>query len=205
MSDGSPRQVWSLSLPYDYYHSWGGSPHQKLKKKKFVLKWFLGNFKGFQLILKKKKINGKSVHCWPHPPTLVENSTFFFHKGPLAHNVSFWIQKLIHNVSFWIQNRNWHYLSVSGSRNWHIVSVSGSRNWSIISVSGSRIFLTRNWHSTSVYGSRNWCYGSVSGSRNWSITSVSGCLAIFLLLSFLDYNGLSIIICQAQPKCLLAF
>ena len=112
------------------------------------------------------------------------------HKGPLAHNVSFWIQKLIHNVSFWIQNRNWHYLSVSGSRNWHIVSVSGSTNWSIISVSGSRNFLTRNWYLTSVSGSRNWCYGSVSGSRNWSITSVSGCLAIFLLLSFIDYNGL---------------
>ena len=131
--------------------------------------------------------------------TLVWLKSSEMHKGPLAHNVSFWIQKLIHNVSFWIQNRNWHYLSVSGSINWHIISVSGSWIWSIISVSGSRNFLTRNWHSTSVYGSRNWCYGSVSGSRNWSITSVSGCLAIFLLLSFFDYNGLSFIVCQAQP------
>merc|ERR1712120_59730 len=25
--------------------------------------------------------------------------------GPLAHNVSFWIQKLIHNVSFWMVNQ----------------------------------------------------------------------------------------------------
>ena len=44
-----------------------GPPHQKLKKKKFVLKWFLGNFKGFKLIFffkknmslkKRKKISG---------------------------------------------------------------------------------------------------------------------------------------------------
>ena len=74
---------YNLSWPTlaSWPHGWWGSPHQKLKKKKFVLKWFLGNFKGFKLIFfsKKKKINnGKLVHCWPHPPTLVENSTILF-------------------------------------------------------------------------------------------------------------------------------
>ena len=104
----------------------------------------------------------------------ISQNLTFTHKVPLAHNVSFWIKKLIHNVSFWIQKRNWQIMSVSGSRNWCFLSVCGSRNWSIITVSGSRFFWSRNWHLTSVSGSRNWRYGSVSGSRNWSITSVSG-------------------------------
>ena len=69
--NGSSRHVWSLSLTYDYYSSW-----LRNWKKKFVLKCFLCHFKGFKLIFKKKdnNNNGKSVHHWPKPPTLMENS-----------------------------------------------------------------------------------------------------------------------------------
>ena len=53
------------------YFSW--------RKNKLVLKWFLGNFKCSKLMfLFQKKINGKFVRCWPHPPTLTENSVNFF-------------------------------------------------------------------------------------------------------------------------------
>ena len=56
--------------------NWGGSPHQKLKKNKFVLKWFLGNFKGFKLIfLKKKKTKKEKIGpLLTHPPTLGKGS-----------------------------------------------------------------------------------------------------------------------------------
>ena len=47
-----------------------GSPQKKLKKK-FVLKCFLVNFKGFMLMFffNNKKNNGKLGQCQPHPPT----------------------------------------------------------------------------------------------------------------------------------------
>ena len=80
VSDGFSREVWSSSLPSDHDLTGGGSPPPKIEKNKFVLKWFLGNFKCFKLVFskKKKKINGKLVRCCPHPPTLTENSVNFF-------------------------------------------------------------------------------------------------------------------------------
>ena len=51
-----------------------------VEKDKFVSKLFLSTFKCFKLIFfskKRRKINGKSVYCWPHPPTLMELSFFF--------------------------------------------------------------------------------------------------------------------------------
>ena len=89
VSDSFSREVWSSSLPSDHDLTKGGSPPPKIEKSKFVLKWFSGNFKCFKLMFffKKKKNNGKSVRCWPHPPTLTENSvnSFFFFFNP-----SFW-------------------------------------------------------------------------------------------------------------------
>ena len=72
VSDSFSREVWSSSLPSDHDLTKGGSPPPKIEKNKFVLKWFLGNFKCFKLMFffKKKINNGKLVRCWPHPPYL---------------------------------------------------------------------------------------------------------------------------------------
>ena len=56
----------------------------------------------------------------------------------LAHNVSFWGQKLHHFVSFWVQKYCWTIFTISGPRNSNFLSVSGSRNCTISSVSGPR-------------------------------------------------------------------
>ena len=40
-----------------------------------------------------------------HVTTVSNSKASCFDIGPLAHNVSFWIQKLIHNVSFWMVNQ----------------------------------------------------------------------------------------------------
>ena len=55
VSDGFSREVWSSSLPSDHDLTGGGSPPPKIEKNKFVLKWFLGNFKCFKLIFFFKK------------------------------------------------------------------------------------------------------------------------------------------------------
>ena len=55
-------------------------------------------------------------------------SDLLAHKVSLAHNVSFWAQKLTHNVSFWGQKLCWPIITISGPRNCHILSVSGPRN-----------------------------------------------------------------------------
>ena len=52
----------------------------------------------------------------------------FTHKVSLAHNVSFWGQKLNHNVSFWPQKYCWPIFTISGPRNRDLLSVSGARN-----------------------------------------------------------------------------
>ena len=46
------------------------------------------------------------------------------HKVYLAHNISFWAQKLTHNVSFWAQKLCCPIILISGPRNWHSLSVS---------------------------------------------------------------------------------
>ena len=55
MPDGSSREFGSLSLLLDGDPSWGGSPPPKFEKNKFVLKWFLGNFKCFKTMFKNKQ------------------------------------------------------------------------------------------------------------------------------------------------------
>jgi len=70
LSDGSPRQVSSLSLPEE------GPPTKNLKKN-FVLKKFLGNFKGFELIVfsKEKKTENRST---ADPTHLYGKFQYFF-------------------------------------------------------------------------------------------------------------------------------
>ena len=71
-----------------------GLPHQKLKKKSL----FQSDFKAISSVLslcffqKKKKINGKLVCCWPHPPTLTENSVNFCQAQPQLNSTQFQIQ-----------------------------------------------------------------------------------------------------------------
>jgi len=62
-----PVSHLTMTLPEE------GLPHQKLKKNKFVLKWFLGNFKCFKLMFFFKKKNKKITENWSgadptHPP-----------------------------------------------------------------------------------------------------------------------------------------
>ena len=47
------------------------------------------------------------------------------HKVSLAHNVSFWAQKLTHNISFWGQKSKYPVQMISGARKGQNVSVSG--------------------------------------------------------------------------------
>ena len=72
VSDGFSREVWSSSLPSDHDLTRGGSPPKKIEKNKFVLKWFLGNFKCFKLMFfskKKKKLTENWSGADPtHPP-----------------------------------------------------------------------------------------------------------------------------------------
>jgi len=73
VSDGFSREVWSSSLPSDHDLTGGGSPPPKIEKNKFVLKWFLGNFKCFKLMFFFKKKNKKITENWSgadptHPP-----------------------------------------------------------------------------------------------------------------------------------------
>ena len=56
------------------------------------------------------------------------------HKVSLAHNVSFWAQKLTHNVSFWAQKLCWPIITISGPINWRYGSVYGPRNGNIFSI-----------------------------------------------------------------------
>ena len=69
VSDSFSREVWSSSLPSDHDLTKGGSPPPKIEKNKFVLKWFLGNFKCFKLMFffqKKKKL---TENCSAADPT----------------------------------------------------------------------------------------------------------------------------------------
>ena len=61
--------------------------------------------------------------------------------GLLAHNVSFWAQKLHHLVSFWAQNNCCTIFTISGPRNCSFRTISGPRNCTIWSVSGPRIIV----------------------------------------------------------------
>ena len=47
------------------------------------------------------------------------------HKDSLAHNVSFWAQKLHHLVSFWPQNNCCTIFTISGPRNCSFQTISG--------------------------------------------------------------------------------
>ena len=58
---------------YDHDLTGGGSPPPKIEKNKFVLKWFLGNFKCFKLMFFSKKKKKKLTENWSaadptHPP-----------------------------------------------------------------------------------------------------------------------------------------
>ena len=72
VSDGSPER---FEVPVSHLTTIipeEGLPLQKLKKNKFVLKWFLGNFKCFKLMFffkKKKKLTENWSAADPtHPP-----------------------------------------------------------------------------------------------------------------------------------------
>ena len=68
--DGSSREVWSSSLPFDHSHSGVEALHQYFEKNKFVLKWFLCNFKCFKLMYfsKQKLTENWSAADPNHPP-----------------------------------------------------------------------------------------------------------------------------------------
>ena len=72
VSDGFSREVWSSSLPSDHDLTGGRSPPPKIEKNKFVLKWFLGNFKCFKTMFfskKEKKLTENWSDADPtHPP-----------------------------------------------------------------------------------------------------------------------------------------
>ena len=84
VSDGFSREVWSSSLPSDHDLTGGGSPPPKIEKNKFVLKWFLGNFKCFKLP--------------PPPPLNGKFRFFFFFFNPSLRDIFSVFQKLLKMV-----------------------------------------------------------------------------------------------------------
>ena len=114
---------WSLSLPYDYYHSWEGSPHQKLKKKKFLLKWFLGHF---------KESCKKENWVWKKSQKKILVDIFLGWK-----NV--WAEKfLLVKKKFWVQK---NFLS----KNFLVENIFLSKNFFVQKIFGQKIFLFKKF------------------------------------------------------------